>query len=368
MENTIILKSTIVPRNDISTNWNIQKPILVRGELGLESDTNQIKIGDGLNNWDKLNYIISSIKNDDIDVIIGGDVPEPPVEPTDPSKLWVYGLKAPAESNWKQLFPGMYDSYWLPWKEEYGWPGVNKVNPTAADDGYPDGLMCWAATASNMIHWWCKQNEQYIKQYNYTGPDYHWPLESKQESAIFQVFIDSFKDEAGYIDAGVNWFMHGDIPSSPPQDPNPSPGGYFKDVFPDGVKLGKLVKGLSKETFSQALKYALENKQAIGFIAGPARSSHAMTIWGAEFDEDGYASYIYMVDNNDRDQFEALGLGLCRAKIVYKKLPEGVEQPYYDNGFISGRDASTAIVITSLTTLDLGTQYWEDYIAKHGSH
>lgn len=93
-----------------------------------------------------------------------------------------------------------------------------------------------------------------------------------------------------------------------------------------------------------------------------------MTIWGAEFDEDGYASYIYMADNNDRDQFEALGLGLCRAKIVYKKLPEGVEQPYYDNGFISGRDASTAIVITSLTTLDLGTQYWEDYIAKHGSH
>lgn len=125
MENTIILKSTIVPRNDISTNWNIQKPILVRGELGLESDTNQIKIGDGLNNWDKLNYIISSIKNDDIDVIIGGDVPEPPVEPTDPSKLWVYGLKAPAESNWKQLFPGMYDSYWLPWKEEYGWPPLS---------------------------------------------------------------------------------------------------------------------------------------------------------------------------------------------------------------------------------------------------
>lgn len=37
--------------------------------------------------------------------------------------------------------------------------------------------------------------------------------------------------------------------------------GYFKDIFPDGVKLCKNIAGLGKETFNNTIKDALLNKK-----------------------------------------------------------------------------------------------------------
>ena len=82
--------------------------------------------------------------------------------------------------------------------------------------------------------------------------------------------------------------------------PSASSGGYFKDVFPDGVKLATNIGGMGKETFNKVIKDALLNNKAIGFNSGTVKNSHAMTIWGVEFDETGNVSYIYFVDNNDR--------------------------------------------------------------------
>jgi hypothetical protein len=45
MVNTIQLRVTI--RNDTAANWTANNPILAKAELGFESDTNKIKIGDG---------------------------------------------------------------------------------------------------------------------------------------------------------------------------------------------------------------------------------------------------------------------------------------------------------------------------------
>lgn len=41
---------------DTSTNWATNNPILLAGEIGVESDTNKIKIGDGITNWNDLAY------------------------------------------------------------------------------------------------------------------------------------------------------------------------------------------------------------------------------------------------------------------------------------------------------------------------
>ena len=46
-------------RRDISTNWTTNNPILASGELGIETDTNQVKIGNGIGNWDVLPYLAS---------------------------------------------------------------------------------------------------------------------------------------------------------------------------------------------------------------------------------------------------------------------------------------------------------------------
>ena len=46
----------ILLRNDISTIWTSVNPILGQGEIGIESDTRKLKIGDGILTWNLLNY------------------------------------------------------------------------------------------------------------------------------------------------------------------------------------------------------------------------------------------------------------------------------------------------------------------------
>ena len=43
-------------RNDLAANWTLVDPILAVGELGLESDTEQFKIGNGVDSWTELPY------------------------------------------------------------------------------------------------------------------------------------------------------------------------------------------------------------------------------------------------------------------------------------------------------------------------
>jgi hypothetical protein len=43
-------------RRDISSNWSLNNPILAPGELGIETDTQKIKIGDGTNTWTGITY------------------------------------------------------------------------------------------------------------------------------------------------------------------------------------------------------------------------------------------------------------------------------------------------------------------------
>ena len=43
-------------RNDTAANWTDADPVLAAGEFGLETDTNQFKIGDGTSSWTELEY------------------------------------------------------------------------------------------------------------------------------------------------------------------------------------------------------------------------------------------------------------------------------------------------------------------------
>ena len=42
---------------DTSANWATNNPVLLNGEIGIESDTNKIKVGNGTTNWNNLEYI-----------------------------------------------------------------------------------------------------------------------------------------------------------------------------------------------------------------------------------------------------------------------------------------------------------------------
>ena len=43
-------------RNDLATNWTTKNPVLAQGEIGIESDSRKLKIGDGTTTWNHLIY------------------------------------------------------------------------------------------------------------------------------------------------------------------------------------------------------------------------------------------------------------------------------------------------------------------------
>lgn len=52
MGNTVIQS-----RNDTAADWTSDNPTLAQGEMGLETDTNRIKFGDGTTAWNSLPYV-----------------------------------------------------------------------------------------------------------------------------------------------------------------------------------------------------------------------------------------------------------------------------------------------------------------------
>lgn len=51
-----VLNSKIALRNDTAANWTSKNPVLLKGELGIESDTRKFKFGDGVTAWNTLPY------------------------------------------------------------------------------------------------------------------------------------------------------------------------------------------------------------------------------------------------------------------------------------------------------------------------
>jgi hypothetical protein len=47
-------------RRDTAANWTEANPILAEGEMGYETDTNKMKIGNGTKAWKDLSYFSSS--------------------------------------------------------------------------------------------------------------------------------------------------------------------------------------------------------------------------------------------------------------------------------------------------------------------
>lgn len=56
------IKTRILLRNDVATAWTTANPVLMKGEIGIETDTNKFKIGDGLTAWSALPYVGTDIE------------------------------------------------------------------------------------------------------------------------------------------------------------------------------------------------------------------------------------------------------------------------------------------------------------------
>lgn len=53
------IKMRLKNRIDLARNWQQVNPILLLGEIGIESDTGFSKVGDGSSRWNDLTYLSS---------------------------------------------------------------------------------------------------------------------------------------------------------------------------------------------------------------------------------------------------------------------------------------------------------------------
>lgn len=310
--------------------------------------------------------------------------PNPDKEFTD-TVCWVYGVAAPdypfhneesvpivgldlsvfPKSGWFQ--PGDYAEQYLNWNAEYKWYDADKRNPDKTHPEFgQDNLLCWAASASNILHWWMENNSHYIELYEkkygtdskYSRPSYKFEGKS---SEIFNFFRRHCINRGGEPDKGVNWILYGNSENIGLTDYNMYDDfkGYFNKIFNDGNKLTTVTRSIRKENFNSVIKNAFLNNQALAFATYSESSGimHAMTIWGAEFDETGNVSAIYYVDNNDYYEFEIIGdhteyqrHRIIRGKIIYTDSEVCLEK--------------TSKTIPYLMTMSLGRNIWEAEFGK----
>ena len=282
-------------------------------------------------------------------------VPEEPV-------WWVEGVQP--SDQWEYEAP----VYRMPWRQNCGWFDCNKLD---ARDTSPtgDGKTCWEASSSNLMHWWLNANRSYVERYleykRRLDPEFSIPsaYPDSKHSEIYQGFKNRFGNKSGYIVSGVNWFLSGICnrvmyPQDVPEQEN---AGFFFDVFGRNSLVKQYGNGyMTKEEFNNAIKLARKQGMAVGldiFIQG---GGHAINLWGAEFDEKGEVSTIYLVDNNDGN----LGDWIYKAKIVYEQdASSGALFTYMK--WVYNEDLK--IKIMDLVLLDKGTSYWESFFkSKNG--
>lgn len=67
----LIINSIMTQRTDTKQNWELKNPVLLKGEIGIEIDTGNLKVGDGVTKWLELISInTQNIPNEEIDEII----------------------------------------------------------------------------------------------------------------------------------------------------------------------------------------------------------------------------------------------------------------------------------------------------------
>lgn len=55
----IVHKDRMQVRRSYKAIWEQRNPVLLEGEIGFEIDTNKIKIGNGINGWNNLTFLIA---------------------------------------------------------------------------------------------------------------------------------------------------------------------------------------------------------------------------------------------------------------------------------------------------------------------
>jgi hypothetical protein len=161
------------------------------------------------------------------------------------------------------------------------WGGTwHDANKTYVDDS----LMCWAASASNILDWG-----------NWETPTYN------TESKIFQNFKDHWTNNRGWQSWAWNWWLTGAQPPTKTYAYVNVPGGgkyYPEENFYDYYTTAFGASEIS------AMDQLMHNGYGISLVIGTTSgASHAVTAWGFDYDlVNGKTTYtaIYVTDSDDK--------------------------------------------------------------------
>ena len=310
---------------------------------------------------------------------------------------WVHGITPPQGAEKRQIEIGGTGTYHqmpyvFTWDETAGTTFFNtrKITHTFVPSGgyhgpYPDGNQCWAKTDANMLHWWFVQNKDNIEQYKIKKaakaasegkifdstpyePVYTRGLADNQEdqkSSIANLFREKCKNSGGNPARGLQWYLFGLDDFELLRNKGYSPA-LFKDVFNQSNTPIELVTIRTKKEFEDTLKAALNAKKAVGLNRyGTDGTQHAITLWGAAFDEDDNIIAIYVVDNNDvPNRVFTYGIQYQDGVDIYAE-PDYEHNdrlrynPYFFN--YSNNSLSKNHCIGEIITLDKGEAQWEEW-------
>ncbi|UTC50067.1 IdeS/Mac family cysteine endopeptidase [Treponema sp. OMZ 855] len=290
---------------------------------------------------------------------------------------WVDGIGEPNPSEKERIpvYGGEKKVYWNDdkifwWNESTTtkWFNNRKVSllGIAAPEG-ADGNQCWAKTASNMLHWWFVQNEaninKYIKNKSQEEKDkyaHYYKRElptarEKEKSYIANSFrIQASNSQQGnYTISGLAWYLYGNPSVSNKNFEGPS---LFKDIFSKENTPIKVETVTDQTSFNEIISKALESKKAIGIDIWGSKGvndyAHAITLWGAAFDEEGNIIAIYVVDNNfEQNRIFPYGIWYKEGKPYLFN--------YGVNSFVQNR------YVGRVTTLDKGEAQWAEWKSNH---
>ena len=227
-----------------------------------------------------------------------------------------------------------------------------------------DSNMCWAMTASNMLHWWGEQNKELINRYkNKYGSTYDFSytkgLEDNKEyekSKIAALFRSNCVNSGNEIRNGLEGFLFSSANSPFKGIASPK---YFDKVFSKDNNIVNVETPHSKKEFERILKEAFNSKKAIGLDTRDGRGNlHAITLWGAAFDGDENIIAIYIADNNNPNN-EMITYGIRYQKNIYEENEEENNYPYLINYAVKKSIINIDKWIDRITTLDKGESQWQ---------
>lgn len=219
----------------------------------------------------------------------------------------------------EEINGGKYEYYKNKYYPGHGWYDINKIM-----DG-TDTYKCYAVSAANLTHWWLDQNSKYIDRYIESNPtkteglvdpnkikDYRKKLTTQKglDSEVYKLFREVFIQDTVkgfYPDFVMDFFINGysknpnrDAPNSPKDFVPNAKGGFFYPVFgKDIITKRDLTATIYDELSNNLKRYIIEGNGICLTYKFSNISTHAITLWGAEYDKNDNLVAVYITDSDD---------------------------------------------------------------------